>query len=55
MAKKVKSQFIRLKCSECNKIGYTTTKGVATKEKLALSKFCKVCKKHTLHNEVKIK
>jgi ribosomal protein L33 len=57
MAKKLKSQLIRLKCSECGRIGYTTAKGLAIKEKLAMSKFCnsRSCKKHTLHNEVKIK
>jgi ribosomal protein L33 len=57
MAKKLKSQLIRLKCAECGHINYTTTKGLALKDKLALSKFCnnKTCKKHTTHNEVKIK
>jgi len=55
MAKKLKSQLIRLKCEVCSHINYTTTKGLATKEKMAISKFCENCKKHTKHNETKIK
>jgi large subunit ribosomal protein L33 len=42
---------VSLACSECGTRNYKTTKsGDATIE---LSKFCKYCKKHTLHRETK--
>jgi len=53
MAKK-KKPFIKLQCSECKEINYFVkkSKGLAEK-KLELKKFCKKCKKHTLHKETK--
>ncbi|MFZ6022478.1 MAG: 50S ribosomal protein L33 [Patescibacteria group bacterium] len=54
--KKGKTQYVRMKCSVCGHINYTTVRGTkAGAEKLALSKFCQTCKKHTDHNETKIK
>jgi large subunit ribosomal protein L33 len=54
--KKGKTQLVRMKCSVCGNINYTTTRGTAAgSAKLALSKFCKKCKSHTAHNETKIK
>ena len=54
-------QPITLVCSECQGRNYKTTKaprssersGGATKEPIALKKFCKHCDKHTLHRESK--
>ncbi|WKZ24069.1 MAG: 50S ribosomal protein L33 [Candidatus Dojkabacteria bacterium] len=54
--KKGKTQYVRLKCSVCSEINYTTVRGTkAGAEKLALKKFCNRCKLHTDHNETKIK
>jgi len=53
MAKKNRP-VITLACSECQRKNYATTKNVQQqKEKLQLNKYCKWCKKHTLHKEVK--
>ena len=46
--------FIRLKCSECGTINYTTSRNKNATEKLELKKFCKKERKYTLHKEVKI-
>ena len=52
--KKGPRQVFGLKCSECGAFGYVTTRNKNnTPEKLELMKYCKVCKKHTLHKEVK--
>ena len=55
MAKK-KKPFVKLKCSECKNINYHTPKSheaAVEGVKLELKKFCKWCKKHTLHKEGK--
>jgi large subunit ribosomal protein L33 len=55
MAKEKRAQ-IQLKCEECGKVNYWTEKNTDnTKEKLSLKKFCRHCRKHTLHNEAKMK
>ncbi|MBI2018890.1 50S ribosomal protein L33 [Candidatus Daviesbacteria bacterium] len=55
MAKKGNRQLFQLQCSVCKNRNYTQSKNtVNIKDKLTLSKFCKHCKKHTPHNEVKI-
>ena len=47
-----KKQFIKMQCSVCKNVNYFTKKSKAVAEtKLELSKFCKFCKKHTLHKE----
>ncbi len=51
---KAKREFIRLKCSECGRVNYTVKKNRNVQEKLALRKFCKKCRRHTLHKETKI-
>ncbi|MDP1710512.1 MAG: 50S ribosomal protein L33 [candidate division WWE3 bacterium] len=54
MAKRTRI-FIRLKCSECGSINYTTTKSkTSQKGALELKKFCPKERKHTLHKETKI-
>jgi len=54
MAKKGARPFIRLKCTECGSINYTTKKNKTnTPEALELKKFCRNERKYTLHKEVK--
>jgi large subunit ribosomal protein L33 len=55
MAKKRKA-FVKLRCEECKSINYQAHKSHnATIEgvKLELKKFCKKCRKHTIHKEMK--
>ncbi|RLC40213.1 MAG: 50S ribosomal protein L33 [Candidatus Nealsonbacteria bacterium] len=52
MAKK-KKPFIKLQCSECKRINYYTRKSKGVEGKLELKKFCKWCRKHTVHKEAK--
>jgi large subunit ribosomal protein L33 len=54
MAKKLK--LVKLQCSQCKNINYYTRKSkkfASTGKKLELKKYCKHCKKHTLHKEIK--
>ncbi|MFZ8802184.1 MAG: 50S ribosomal protein L33 [Candidatus Calescibacterium sp.] len=45
---------IELECTECGRRNYSTTKNTHKKrEKLEVQKFCKQCRKHTKHKEVK--
>lgn len=54
MAKNNRNLFA-MQCSICKEKNYTATKNtVNIKEKLALSKFCKHCRKTTDHAEVKL-
>jgi large subunit ribosomal protein L33 len=54
MSKKV---FVKLQCENCKRINYYTHKskgkGGKSEKKLELKKFCKQCRKHTLHKETK--
>lgn len=55
MAKKKKGprQSYGMKCITCGNFGYLTERNkVNTEEKLKLSKYCSVCRKHTEHKEV---
>ena len=46
--------IITLECTTCKERNYTTTKNKrTTPDKLALSKFCPRCTKHTEHKETK--
>ena len=52
MAKK--KPFTKLQCTVCKNVNYFTKKSKAAAEKkLELKKFCKWCRKHTLHKEGK--
>ncbi|TRZ78436.1 50S ribosomal protein L33 [bacterium] len=52
---KTQENLIVLKCSVCKSRNYYSRKNKKTnKEKLELNKFCKKCKKHTLHKEIKL-
>ena len=47
--------LLRLKCSVCKSANYYTTKNKKKVErKLAYQKFCKKCRKRTLHKEAKL-
>jgi len=53
MAKK-KKPLIKFQCSECKRVNYFTNKPKGmVEEKLELKKFCKWCRKHTVHKEGK--
>ena len=56
MATKRKA-FVKLQCSECKRINYFVHKSKQLKQKgekkLELKKFCKWCRKNTLHKETK--
>jgi large subunit ribosomal protein L33 len=43
---------VLLSCSECKRRNYATTKNKKI-AKLQLSKYCRFCKKHTMHTETK--
>ncbi len=54
--KKGATELIALKCTECNRRNYTTSKNRRNMQgKLELKKYCKFDRKHTLHKESKIK
>ncbi len=44
---------IQLRCSECKRKNYSTTKNKRNTPKLELKKYCPYCGKHTLHKESK--
>ena len=45
---------VTLQCGECKRRNYTTTKNKRkTTGKLEFSKYCRFCRKHTKHREVK--
>jgi len=47
-------EIITLACDVCKRRNYTTNKNKKnTPDRLQLKKYCKWCRKHTLHKEVK--
>ncbi|MCS7252514.1 MAG: 50S ribosomal protein L33 [Armatimonadota bacterium] len=49
-------RVIVLACTECNSRNYVTTRKPqqsGRRERLELKKFCRRCRKHTLHRETK--
>lgn len=45
---------VKLACTECKQRNYDTNKNKkVTTERIELKKYCKFCKKHTLHRETK--
>jgi large subunit ribosomal protein L33 len=47
-------ELITLQCGECKRRNYTSSRNKKTQtERLEVSKYCKFCRKHTLHKEVK--
>jgi large subunit ribosomal protein L33 len=52
--RKVARPIIRLICEKCKVNTYSTRKNPKnTTERLALEKFCKICKAKTVHKETK--
>ena len=46
--------LITLACTECKKRNYQTNKNKKNDpDRIELNKYCKFCKKHTLHKETK--
>lgn len=47
-------EIITLACGDCKRRNYSTTKNRRkSSERLAFSKFCRYCRKHTEHKESK--
>jgi large subunit ribosomal protein L33 len=45
---------IQLACGECKRRNYTASRNKKTQsERLEVKKYCKFCRRHTLHKEVK--
>ncbi|KKQ09086.1 50S ribosomal protein L33 [Candidatus Daviesbacteria bacterium RIFCSPHIGHO2_12_FULL_37_16] len=56
MAKKDARQSFGLECGDCKSRNYITQRNTTqTTEKIALKKYCKECRKTTLHQEFKLK
>jgi len=56
VAKKAKKQreIVTLSCVDCNHRNYTATRNKRKhQDKLELSKYCRFCRKHTSHKEVR--
>ncbi|MEK7549183.1 MAG: 50S ribosomal protein L33 [Patescibacteria group bacterium] len=54
MAKsKFSENLIKMKCSVCKRINYYTRKKKTLERKLEFKKYCKWCRKHTIHKEAK--
>jgi len=48
------AEKVKMACTECNNRNYDTTKNKQTVTgRLELKKYCKFCKKHTIHRETK--
>jgi len=46
--------IITLACTDCKERNYTTTKNKkTTPDRLELKKYCRHCRKHTVHKETK--
>lgn len=46
--------IVTLACSECKRRNYTKTKNKrTTPDKLEFNKYCRHCRRHTLHRETK--
>ncbi|HLE08385.1 MAG TPA: 50S ribosomal protein L33 [Thermodesulfobacteriota bacterium] len=47
-------EIITLACTECKRRNYTSTKNKKTvTERLELKKYCKFCRRHIVHKEIK--
>ena len=54
MAKAGARNGITLACTECKQRNYQTNKNKKNDpDRIELNKYCKICKKHTLHKETK--
>lgn len=49
-----KNTNITLECTECKQRNYDTTKNKKNDpDRIELKKYCRFCKKHTIHKEAK--
>ncbi|MDD5066031.1 MAG: 50S ribosomal protein L33 [bacterium] len=47
-------EIVTLECEACKNRNYTSTRNKKLKtEKIKVKKYCKFCRKHTLHKETK--
>ncbi len=47
-------EFIYMTCSDCKRRNYISTRNKKKHpEKVSLNKYCRFCRKHTLHKESK--
>jgi large subunit ribosomal protein L33 len=47
-------EIITMQCGDCKERNYSTTKNrKTTPDRIEMKKFCKRCRKHTPHKEVK--
>jgi len=47
-------EMITLQCGACKRRNYTSTRNKKMQtERLEVKKYCRFCRKHTLHKEVK--
>lgn len=47
-------EIITFECTECKNRNYTSTKNKKkTTERLEFKKFCRYCRKHTVHRETR--
>ncbi|OGG08891.1 50S ribosomal protein L33 [Candidatus Gottesmanbacteria bacterium RBG_16_43_7] len=54
MAKKEQRIIFGLQCSECKSQNYISERNkLNTTEKVTLRKYCRICRKHTEHKEMK--
>lgn len=54
MAKAAVRDKIILACEDCKQRNYSTKKNKSnTKDRLELKKYCRFCRKHTVHKETK--
>lgn len=52
MAKKEQRELLGMQCTVCKHVNYVTKRNkINTPEKLKLTKYCRVCRKHTEHKE----
>ncbi|MFH0779854.1 MAG: 50S ribosomal protein L33 [Parcubacteria group bacterium] len=46
--------LVKLECKDCRQVNYYTKRNKkAVKQKLEMKKYCKHCRKHTPHKEIK--
>jgi len=47
-------EIIILACTQCQRRNYTTTKNKKTNpDRMETKKYCRFCRKHTVHKEIK--
>lgn len=48
------ADIIHLECTECKERNYSTTKNKkVNRDRLELKKYCRRCRRHTAHREIK--